>query len=136
MEAGLGSEWGRNEGYGCRYFAGGSGLEPPFPFHKQCLAYFRSSNAMAESFNAKTDSSEPVSEGLLTRGSSCSVLLTPTYMHIPAEFRQAKSSPSVKFRGRTCHYTFSLRCSSLTFNNFQNHKKVRRTEISLKGQTS
>ena len=47
MEAGLGAEWGRNEGYVCRYFAGGSGLEPPFPFHKQSLAYFRSSNAMA-----------------------------------------------------------------------------------------
>ena len=39
MEAGLGAEWGRNEGYGCRYFAGRSGLEPPCPFHKQCLAY-------------------------------------------------------------------------------------------------
>ncbi len=24
---------------------------PPFPFRKQCPAYFRSSNAMAESFN-------------------------------------------------------------------------------------
>ena len=80
MEAGLGSEWGRNEGYGCRYFAGWSGLEPPFPFHKQCLAYFRSSNAMAESFNL--------------------------YMHIPAKFRLAKSSPSVNFRCRTRHYTF------------------------------
>lgn len=44
-------------------------------------------SAMAESFNAKTDSSEPISEGLQTRGSSCSVLLTPTYMHIPAKFR-------------------------------------------------
>ena len=58
------------------------------------------------------------------------------YMHIPAKFRQAQSSPSEHYRGRTCHYIFSLRCSSLTFNNFQNHKKVRRTEISLKGQTS
>lgn len=57
-------------------------------------------------------------------------------LHIPAKFRLAKSSPSVNFRGRTRHYTFSLHCSSLTFNNFQNHKNVRRTEISLKGQTS
>lgn len=58
------------------------------------------------------------------------------YMHIPAKFRLAKSSPSVNFRCRTRHYTFSLRCSSLPFNNFQNHKNVRRMEISLKGQTS
>ena len=41
-----------NEEYGCRYFAGGSGLDLPSPSaRKQCPAYFRSSNAMAESFN-------------------------------------------------------------------------------------
>lgn len=58
MEAGLGAEMGA-EWVGMKDTSAGtllaeSGLEPPFPFYKQCLAYLPLVQCHGESSNAKT----------------------------------------------------------------------------------
>ena len=133
MEAGLGSEWGRNE----------AGMKPEWRIRVPVLCRrerFGTSLPLPQAMSGVFPLVQCHGVALLSLQRQNRLLRANLRgiadLHIPAKFRQAKSSPSVKFCGRICHYTFSLCCSSLTFNNFQNHKNVRRTKTSLKGQTS